>query len=131
MYSISKDFEFSAAHQLSGLPDDHPCSRLHGHNYIVRVLLRSSELNDVGFVLDYRELDSFKNDVIAELDHRNLNDIVPFSPTSERLARWLYHQLLEHYGVSIAAHQGNVMIGVSETPKTWAFYDESDTNVGA
>src|SRR5215468_9371730 len=34
-YTISKFFEFSAAHHLTGLPDDHPCSRVHGHNYVV------------------------------------------------------------------------------------------------
>lgn len=26
MFTITKRFEFSASHQLDGLPDDHPCS---------------------------------------------------------------------------------------------------------
>ena len=39
MFKISKEFYFSAAHALFGLPDDHPCTRLHGHNYVVTVHL--------------------------------------------------------------------------------------------
>jgi 6-pyruvoyl-tetrahydropterin synthase len=39
-YTISKEFAFSAAHHLNGLPPSHPCSRVHGHNYVVRVVLR-------------------------------------------------------------------------------------------
>jgi len=45
MYTISKQFTFSASHQLLNLCDSHPCYRLHGHNYIVEVELQASELN--------------------------------------------------------------------------------------
>ena len=38
MYTIAKRFAFSASHIIGGLPDKHPCSRLHGHNYEVEVL---------------------------------------------------------------------------------------------
>jgi len=38
-FTISKDFEFSAAHHLEGLDPEHPCSRVHGHNYVVRLEL--------------------------------------------------------------------------------------------
>ena len=37
MYIISKEYHFSASHQLHDLPEDHPCHRLHGHNYVVEV----------------------------------------------------------------------------------------------
>lgn len=39
MFRITKEFHFSASHQLTGLPEDHQCARLHGHNYIVEVEL--------------------------------------------------------------------------------------------
>ncbi|HBX20870.1 MAG TPA: 6-pyruvoyl tetrahydrobiopterin synthase, partial [Porphyromonadaceae bacterium] len=61
MYKISKEFSFSAAHQLKGLPDDHPCSRLHGHNYVVRIHLRSEKLSENGFVRDYNDLKPVKS----------------------------------------------------------------------
>jgi 6-pyruvoyltetrahydropterin/6-carboxytetrahydropterin synthase len=38
MYTIAKRFAFSASHVIGGLPTDHPCARLHGHNYEVEVL---------------------------------------------------------------------------------------------
>ena len=43
MYRISKEFHFSASHQLIGLPEDHQCARLHGHNYIVVVELTAED----------------------------------------------------------------------------------------
>lgn len=39
MFRIRKEFHFSASHQLTHLPPDHQCARLHGHNYIVVVEL--------------------------------------------------------------------------------------------
>ena len=58
MYRITKEFHFSASHQLEHLPDDHQCAQLHGHNYIVIVELASTILNRNGFVRDYGELKS-------------------------------------------------------------------------
>ena len=56
MYMIRKKFDFSASHQLLGLPAEHQCARLHGHNYIVEVVLQAEQLNQVSFVVDYGEL---------------------------------------------------------------------------
>ena len=39
MYTIAKQFSFSASHVIDGVPEDHPCGRLHGHNYTVEVQL--------------------------------------------------------------------------------------------
>ena len=48
MYTIAKRFAFSASHVIGGLPADHPCARLHGHNYEVEVVLQSPTLDAVG-----------------------------------------------------------------------------------
>ena len=114
MFKISKQFEFSAAHQLSGLPDDHPCARLHGHNYIVVVELESASLNEVGFVRDYGELSAVKEYLDKTHDHRNLNDLYD-QPTAENIAKRLFH-------VFHRAFPELVAVRVSETPKTWAEY---------
>lgn len=115
MFQISKRFEFSASHQLMGLPDDHPCSRLHGHNYIVEIVLESSELNTVGFVRDYREMAIVKDFIDRNLDHRHLNDVINFQTSAENIAKFLYHQFAIHIPELVA-------VRVSETPKTWAEY---------
>ncbi|MDR0823863.1 MAG: 6-carboxytetrahydropterin synthase QueD [Prevotella sp.] len=116
MYKISKRFSFSASHILDGLPQEHPCSRLHGHNYMITIYLRAEQLNSVGFVKDYRELDHVKRYIDEKLDHRHLNDILPFNPTAENMAKYLYDvfkaDIPELYAVE-----------VSETPKTTAVYE--------
>ena len=53
MYKVSKRFKFAAAHKLLGLPDEHPCSEIHGHNYWVDVIVESEELDQTGFVIDF------------------------------------------------------------------------------
>lgn len=117
MYKISKQFSFSAAHMLHGLPEGHPCSRMHGHNYVVTVHLRSEKLNDTGFVKDYNELRVVKDYIDKQLDHRNLNDIMsPLNSSAENLAKMLFDvfkpEIPELYAVE-----------VSETPKTSAIYE--------
>lgn len=116
MFRISKEFHFSASHQLKGLPDDHPCARLHGHNYIVVVELASETLNQVGFVRDYRELAPLKNYIDDELDHRHLNDILGDDQvTAEHMAKHLYDWCKAKWPETSA-------VRISETPKTWAEY---------
>lgn len=117
MFKISKEFSFSASHILEGLEDCHPCSRLHGHNYVVTVHLKSDKLNDVGFVKDYRALDVIKSYIDEKLDHRHLNDLMPFNPTAELIAKFLYNEFIKIIPEIYA-------IEVSETPKTSAIYEE-------
>lgn len=118
MYCISKEFHFSASHQLNGLPADHPCSRLHGHNYRVIIELKSNRLNDVGFVRDYRELSAFKEYIDRHIDHRHLNDFFEIT-TAEALAQQFYIWAKSRWS---DVH----IVGVSETDKTWAWFYESE-----
>lgn len=116
MYRITKEFHFSASHQLFGLDEDHPCARLHGHNYIVEIELMSGTLNAHGFVRDYRELEPLKRYIDDELDHRHLNDILgDDGVTAEGMARHFYEWAHARWPEVTAAR-------VSETPKTWAEY---------
>ena len=92
MYTISKKFNFSASHQLRDLPETHPCSHLHGHNYTVTVELKSDALSDTGFVLDYRSLDVCKQFIDNVYDHRDLNDVMFVNPTAENIARELFEK---------------------------------------
>ena len=73
---ITKEYSFSASHQLKDLPETHQCARLHEHNYVVRVELASATLNSHGFVRDYQELAPLKAYIDDALDHRHLNDVL-------------------------------------------------------
>lgn len=132
MYEISKEFSFSASHRLSGLPDNHPCSRQHGHNYIVKVTIEAPRLVDPGFVIDYRDLDPFKIYIDDIYDHQHLNQVLAdINPTAENLA---YHFFWWIAGSSIGQMLADthgygryaLKVSVSETPKTWATYDGGD-----
>ena len=118
-YTISKDFPWSASHQLVGLPDDHPCSRLHGHNYIARVTITADTLDDTGFVIDYGQLAGVRRYIDDTLDHQHLNHIFRFNPTAENLARHLSDVVSKALTTS-ARDDLTVSVAVSETPKTWA-----------
>lgn len=119
MATISKDFQFSASHQLEGLPVDHPCSRLHGHNYTVRVELTGT-IRHPGFVLDYGELGFVKDWLDGGWDHRHLNDVLTYNPTAENLADHLAGQVADALAGLGADNVTCVSVAVSETPKTWA-----------
>ena len=121
MYTISKEFHFSASHRLEGLPMDHPCSRYHGHNYVVRVELANAVLNAVGFVIDYRELEPIKLLLDDVFDHQNLNELLDFNPTAENMAKHLYGIIKTNMNIwQVKA------VEVSETPKTNARYEPTN-----
>ena len=115
MYRITKEFHFSASHQLEHLPDDHQCAQLHGHNYIVIVELASTYLNRNGFVRDYGELKALKTYIDDTFDHRHLNDVMDVVSTGENMARHFYYWCATRWPETSA-------VKVSETPKTWAEY---------
>ena len=115
MYTITKEFHFSAAHQLDGLPPTHQCARLHGHNYIVVVELQAQELDEHGFVRDYGDLAELKHYIDGFLDHKNLNDLFVIPTTAENIAKHLF-SVCEDWWPELTA------VRVSETPKTWAEY---------
>lgn len=119
MYTISKEFGFSASHVLAGLPDGHPCGRVHGHNYKVRVTLKSTELDARGFLLDYNLLKPFGVWLDTVVDHRHLNDVVPMQPSAENLAHYFSGIAFETLPLPPSVR---VSVAVSETEKTWAEY---------
>lgn len=116
MFTVTKQYHFSSSHQLFGLAPDHPCSRLHGHNYIVEIELSGETLNQHGFVRDYREMDILKTYIDEKIDHRHLNEIFgQDGTTAEKLAKHFYEWCKQRWPEVTAAR-------VSETPKTWATY---------
>lgn len=114
MFEISKTFTFAAAHHLPQLPLDHKCRRVHGHNYAITFHLAAAELDDRGMVTDYGDLAPIARWIAADLDHRDLNDVMPEEPTAEHLARWAFERWKGDFPLAA--------VTVKETPRTSASY---------
>jgi 6-pyruvoyltetrahydropterin/6-carboxytetrahydropterin synthase len=91
---IYKTFTIEAAHRLPNLPDQHKCSRLHGHSFAIEVHLNGDSDNTNGWVMDFADISKIFRPVFERLDHHYLNEIPGLeNPTSENLAKWVWHKL--------------------------------------
>ncbi len=106
MYTVIKRMEISASHSLR-LSYPSKCENLHGHNWMITVYCRSKELNADGMVVDFSHI---KRAVKSLLDHQNLNDILPFNPTAENIAFWVYEQIPSCFKVEVKESEGNTAI---------------------
>lgn len=103
MYYVEKRLEISAAHRLS-LDYESKCTSIHGHNWIVTIYCKAKELNANGMVTDFTDI---KQKIQGQLDHKYLNDVLPFNPTAENMAHWICQQIDHCYKVSVQESEGN------------------------
>lgn len=104
MFYIKKSMEISAAHKLN-LSYESKCQNLHGHNWHVTIYCKAKKLNQDGMVCDFTHI---KKAIHEKLDHQYINDILPFNPTAENMARWMCEQIPTCYKVSVQESDGNI-----------------------
>jgi len=93
-YVLRVHDEFAAAHVLRGYAG--ACERIHGHTWKVEAEVVAHELDAIGMALDFRVLHELLHGIVAELDHRLLNEVPPFTdlnPTAEHVAAYVYGRL--------------------------------------
>jgi 6-pyruvoyltetrahydropterin/6-carboxytetrahydropterin synthase len=123
MYKLMIETSFASAHQLRGYKGK--CENLHGHNWKVQVCVTAEKLNEIDIAIDFHDLKKITNEIVAQLDHKFLNDVFPFTeknPSSENIARWIFDSLkkrLTEYDVKVSA----VTIWESETASA-TYYEE-------
>jgi 6-pyruvoyltetrahydropterin/6-carboxytetrahydropterin synthase len=125
---VSRRESFNAAHQLRDprLSEAEnrrlfgKCVNLHGHNYVVDVVVAGEIDAATGYVVDLKELsDVMCRQIISEVDHRNLNTDVPWLegriPTAENLALSFWERLDTELPDGMLRS-----VRVCETDKNWA-----------
>jgi 6-pyruvoyltetrahydropterin/6-carboxytetrahydropterin synthase len=125
---VSRREAFNAAHQLRdpSLSDEEnqrifgKCANLHGHNYVLEVVVAGQIDQATGYVLDLKRLSEvISRRVIDDVDHRNLNTDVPWLegliPTAENLAVAFWQR------IGSELPEGTLRsVRLWETDKNWA-----------
>jgi 6-pyruvoyltetrahydropterin/6-carboxytetrahydropterin synthase len=95
MREVMIEMGFSSAHALRGYRGK--CENTHGHNYKVEVYVRGAELNNIGLLIDFKDLKTATKKVVDYLDHKNINELPPFdrevNPSAEELAAFFFHEV--------------------------------------
>jgi 6-pyruvoyltetrahydropterin/6-carboxytetrahydropterin synthase len=125
---VSRRESFNAAHQLCdpGLSDEEnerifgKCANLHGHNYVLEVVVAGQIDQATGYVLDLKELsDVISRRIIQDVDHRNLNTDVQWLegqiPTAENLALAFWKRIRSELPDGMLRS-----VRLWETDKNWA-----------
>ena len=112
MYIITKTMEIAVGHRLD-LPYQSPCQRQHGHNLLISVSVSAEELTEYGMVVDFGKI----KEIVHQLDHQFLNDILKQNPTAENIAEWILFKLssmLVHESYPKDTQVTKVVVQVSE-----------------
>lgn len=94
MYEINVKASFEAAHRVVDYPGK--CNNLHGHSWLVEAFAEGKELDDLGMMIDFKQVKNLLRGILEEFDHSYLNDLAPFksmNPTAENLARYIYERM--------------------------------------
>ncbi len=120
MYKIRKRIEVAGSHCLK-LDYESPCKNLHGHNWFVTVEISSKVLDKNGMVMDFKKLKGIIQDKVHDIiDHKNINDVLPFNPTAENMAKWIFEEI--NSKLDIITHQCT-RIEVEESRDNTAIYE--------
>lgn len=138
MFKIRKVFKFEASHRLI-TSYSKECQNLHGHSYIVEVIISSFNLNKDNMVLDFKKLNTIVKPLINKWDHaiilckddkkfinfckRNKMKYVllDFNPTAEGMAYHVtnfLHNKLKNMDIE------NIKVRIHETDTGWAEYEK-------
>jgi len=96
------------------------CANLHGHNYVLEVVVAGEIDPTTGYVLDLKQLsDVICRLIIQEVDHRNLNTDVAWLegliPTAENLAMAFWERVRPELPEGLLRS-----LRLWETDKNWA-----------
>ncbi len=113
---LEKSFRFEAAHHLPNVPEGHPCARVHGHSYRLTVRVKGAVDPQMGWFVDYGEINQVVKPIVEALDHRDLNLIEGLeNPTTEAVCVWIWNRISSEIS-------GLDAVEVAETENTRCVY---------
>lgn len=119
-FELNKDMNFSAAHFI---PDERAgvCSRTHGHTYFVNVTIAGNDLDDMGFLVNFRDIKTIINDTF---DHTLINDLPELKdkmPSTELVAKTIFDMIESH--LNTLSHTPKCLqVFLRETPTSYVVY---------
>lgn len=128
MLTITKEFQFDAAHRLwsEDLSEEQnrqiygSCSNMHGHTYRLQVTVSGIVRGD-GMILNFKQLKTFVQETfLNRYDHAYLNDLKEYDNlpvTAENMVSHIYNVLDEKLSPKDVLLQSVVLY---ETPTSWA-----------
>ena len=106
MYYVVKKLEVSASHHLR-LNYESKCTRDHGHNWLITIYCKRRDLDENGMVADFGHI---KTMIADKLDHQCLNEVLPFNPTAENIARWVVDTVPYCYRAEVSESENNLAV---------------------
>jgi 6-pyruvoyltetrahydropterin/6-carboxytetrahydropterin synthase len=108
VFRVSEEVRFIYGHRLMEYQGN--CSRIHGHNGRVEIVLAAPELDRLGFVADFADIEKAAREWIEQYDHRLVlredDPLIPYlkqagedyvtlpvNPSAENFARLIYDHL--------------------------------------
>ena len=122
MYTLQVESAFEAAHHIPGYPGK--CAHLHGHNWVIEATVKGAELDELGMLVDFKDVKAALSEVLEGFDHKYLNELEPFknglAPTAENLARLIFDMLAGHQAFQRDSQLAAVRVW--ESPKSSVTY---------
>jgi 6-pyruvoyltetrahydropterin/6-carboxytetrahydropterin synthase len=101
-FEITTTAHFSAAHALRLY--DGSLEPVHGHNWAVKVTVGAANLDEIGVVMDFHELEREVQRIIGPMHNRHLNDLPAFAtlnPSAENVAWFISRELTIKPGIKL------------------------------
>src|SRR4051794_9431762 len=121
MFEVTIEETFAAGHALRNYRGK--CEKVHGHNYRSQVTLEGEQLDSIGLLVAFVEMNRVVHSVLDRLDHTWLNEFPPFdvlNPSAENIARYIYQNVYE--GIKTSEGVRLVLGKLWETDTAFATY---------
>ncbi len=129
MYTLTVRDHFMIAHSFTGEIFG-PAQRLHGATYVVDASFSRPELDEDDLVVDIGLAGKVLGEILAEFNHRNLDEIDEFSgrnTTTEFMARVVFDRLagaISEGRLGPAADGlGHLKVELKESHQAWASFE--------